>query len=253
MSTRLVILAAGFANTLPPQTLTRPKALVSVAGRTILDRLLDSLLPIGDLEEAWIVSNRRFAPQFREWARRRKGGLRTTVVDDGSTGPGEALGALGDLRLALERCGCDGDLVVAAGDNLFSQTLEDFGDRCRRVASPVLAVYDVGRLESARQYSAVHTDMDGRITSFVEKPKAPDTTLIGIGLYYYPAGVLPMIAGHLATRAPGGKPGELVQWLYPRLPVHTWTLPGIWFDIGSPETLDEAGRILGGAPFGQGA
>jgi glucose-1-phosphate thymidylyltransferase len=41
------------------------------------------------------------------------------------------------------------------------------------------------------------------------------------------------------------QPGRLVQWLYPRLPFYTWTVPGIWYDIGSKETLEEANRIFG--------
>ena len=39
-------------------------------------------------------------------------------------------------------------------------------------------------------------------------------------------------------------PGRFVQWLYPRTPVYTWRVPGLWFDIGSKETLEEANEIL---------
>ena len=245
---RLVILAAGFANSLPPQTLTRPKSLVPVAERTLLDRLIDNLLPIGALKDIWVVSNRRFAPQFESWAREREAGdgPPIRVLDDGSSSETEALGALGDLRLVLDRCGTGEDLVVAADDNLLSQSLETFGDYCREVRAPVLAVYDVGRLEDARRYSAVHIDMENRITSFVEKPQAPDTTLIGIALYYYPQALLPRIAALLEASDPKGRLGELVQWLYPRQEVYTWAIPGIWFDIDSPEILDEADRIFRG-------
>ena len=41
------------------------------------------------------------------------------------------------------------------------------------------------------------------------------------------------------------QPGRLVQWLYPQTPVMTWSVPGIWYDIGSKETLEEANRIFG--------
>ena len=36
----------------------------------------------------------------------------------------------------------------------------------------------------------------------------------------------------------------MIQWLYPRTPVHTWTLPGLWYDIGSKETLEEANYVF---------
>ncbi|MGZ5483086.1 MAG: hypothetical protein ACXWID_14010, partial [Pyrinomonadaceae bacterium] len=38
--------------------------------------------------------------------------------------------------------------------------------------------------------------------------------------------------------------GLLIQWLYPRTPVYVWRVPGVWFDIGSKETLEEANGIF---------
>jgi len=40
------------------------------------------------------------------------------------------------------------------------------------------------------------------------------------------------------------QPGRLVQWLYPRTPFYTWRVPGIWFDIGSRESLEQANTIF---------
>ena len=40
------------------------------------------------------------------------------------------------------------------------------------------------------------------------------------------------------------QPGRLVQWLYRRTAVYTWRVPGIWFDIGSKESLAEANKIF---------
>jgi glucose-1-phosphate thymidylyltransferase len=41
--------------------------------------------------------------------------------------------------------------------------------------------------------------------------------------------------------------------MYQRTPFYTWRVPGLWFDIGSKETLDEANRIFGElkAPVGR--
>ncbi|MBS0661026.1 MAG: nucleotidyltransferase family protein, partial [Verrucomicrobia bacterium] len=33
-------------------------------------------------------------------------------------------------------------------------------------------------------------------------------------------------------------------WLYPRVPVKTWSVPGTWFDVGSKETLEEADQLF---------
>jgi glucose-1-phosphate thymidylyltransferase len=87
-------------------------------------------------------------------------------------------------------------------------------------------------------------DDAGRLTSFVEKPPHPTSTLIGIALYYYPKATLPMIGQYIAEGNNPDQPGRLIQWLYSRVPVLTWSVPGIWYDIGSKETLEEANRIF---------
>jgi glucose-1-phosphate thymidylyltransferase len=91
----------------------------------------------------------------------------------------------------------------------------------------------------------VAVDGAGRVSSFVEKPEKPASTLIGIALYYYPKAMLPLIEQYVAEGNNPDQPGRLVQWLYPRTPVFTWQVPGLWYDIGSKETLEEANRIFG--------
>ena len=140
----------------------------------------------------------------------------------------------------------DDDIIVVAGDNLFSRSLQGFGKFCRGKNAPVLAVYDVGNLEQIKQYNAITLDGDGRITFFEEKPRNPTSTVTGIALYFYPRAVVPLIRQYIGEGNNPDQPGRLVQWLYPRTPVYTWTVPGIWYDIGSKETLEEANRIFAG-------
>ena len=40
------------------------------------------------------------------------------------------------------------------------------------------------------------------------------------------------------------QPGRLIGWLYRRTPVYAWRVPGLWFDIGTPETLAEAEQLF---------
>ena len=108
----------------------------------------------------------------------------------------------------------------------------------------MLAVYDVGDLEEVKKYNSITLAADGRISFFEEKPKNPTSTLTGIALYYYPRAVLPLIRQYIAEGNNPDQPGRLIQWLYPRVPVYTWPVPGLWFDIGSKETLEEANRIF---------
>ncbi len=243
---KLIVLAAGYATRLYPLTLDRPKALLPVAGRPMVEHVLDRVAAIEELDGLYLVTNAKFARHFRDWAAgyRPSRPLDVAIVDDGTTDDATRLGAIGDLELVVSREGVDDDVVVVAGDNLFTESLEDFGRFGREQDAPVLAVYDVGTLDAIRSYSAIETDESGRITSFEEKPAAPRSTLAGIALYFYPRSALPLVRRYLEEGNNPDQPGRLIEWLYTRTPVYTWRVPGVWLDIGSEETLREADRVL---------
>jgi glucose-1-phosphate thymidylyltransferase len=244
---KIIILAAGYATRLYPLTLTRPKPLLPVAGKPMIDHVLDNLVPIGGIDQIYIVTNAKFASQFEKWSedyRTHKTPLKFTIVNDRSTDDTNKLGAIGDLHLVLSREKVDDDIIVVAGDNLFSQSLEDFGKFAREKNAPVLAVYDVGNLEEIKKYNSITIDAQGKITFFEEKPRNPASTLTGIALYYYPRASVPMIRKYIAEGNNPDQPGRLIQWLYPRQPVYTWRVPGLWYDIGSKESLEEANRVF---------
>jgi glucose-1-phosphate thymidylyltransferase len=244
---KVIILAAGYATRLYPLTLTQPKPLLPVAGKPMVEHVLDNLAPISGINRVYVVTNAKFAGHFQKWAdhyRATKSKLNFTVVNDGSTDDTNKLGAIGDINYVLKTQNVDDDLIIVAGDNLFSDKLGEFGKFCREKNAPVLALYDVGNLDEIKKYNAISTDAAGRITFFEEKPKNPVSTLTGIALYFYPKNTLALIKQYIAEGNNPDQPGRLVQWFYTRTSVFTWRVPGIWFDIGSKETLEEANQIF---------
>lgn len=244
---KLIILGAGYATRLYPLTLDRPKPLLTVAGKPMIEHVLDNLATVGDIDHVYVVTNAKFAGHFQQWSesyRADRGTADFTIVNDLSTDDSNKLGAIGDLHLVLTRERIDDDIIVVAGDNLFSHSLEEFGKFCREKNVPVMAVYDVGDLEEIKKYNAIEVDGDGRITFFEEKPARPQSTLTGIALYFYPKSALPLIHQYVEEGNNPDQPGRLVQWMYERTPFHTWRVPGIWYDVGSKETLEEANRIF---------
>jgi glucose-1-phosphate thymidylyltransferase len=214
----------------------------------MVEHVIDNLAPIGGIDRIYVVTNAKFAEQFQTWSdnyRATKSKLNFTIVNDGSTDDTNKLGAIGDINYVINSQNVDDDIIVVAGDNLFNQPLSDFGKFCREKNAPALAVYDVGNLEEIKKYNSISTDDDGRITFFEEKPKNPTSTLTGIALYFYPKATVPLIKQYIAEGNNPDQPGRFVQWLYPRSPVYTWKVPGLWFDIGSKETLEEANQIFG--------
>jgi len=242
---KALILAAGYATRLYPLTLDRPKALLPVGGKPMLDHLMEQLEQVEGLDEVYVVTNSKFAEAFREWAAARSG-LPLRIIDDGTVDDDSKLGAIGDLDLTIREAELDDDLIVLAGDNLFSESIAPFPVFALRKGGPALGVYDVGDLDTIRRYSVIELDDDDRVTRLEEKPERPRSTLAGIALYFYPRSALRYVREYLEDGNNPDQPGRLVQWLYPRTAVYGWRVPGRWFDVGSKETLAEADRAFTG-------
>jgi len=243
----VLILAAGYATRLYPLTLNKAKALLEIAGQPMIAWVMDNLRGIKEIETVYIVTNSKFASDFEKWAKEyqdKNPEFHFKVINDGSTSDEDKLGAIGDINLVLTREQLtDKDLLVVAGDNLFSDSLAGFVEQARECEAAV-AVYDVGKLEEVRKYSNVQVDSKGVITHFEEKPQKPSNTLTAIALYYFAAPVLSLFTTYIAAGNNPDQPGRFIQWLYTRKPVKTVLITGEWFDVGSKETLEEANRVF---------
>jgi len=243
----VLILAAGYATRLYPLTLTRAKPLLDVAGKPMIEWVLDNLAPVPDIGTVYVVTNNKFAKDFQTWGeqyQQRHGKFQIKIVNDGSMDDSDKLGAIGDINLVLGRENlAKDDLIVVAGDNLFSEPLTEFA-AATHGSEAMLATYDVGDLEAIKKYSAITTDADGVITAFEEKPADPKSTLTGIALYYFARATVPLFATYIAEGNNPDQPGRFIQWLYQRKPVRTHQIRGTWFDIGSKETLEKADQIF---------
>src|SRR4029077_6440723 len=128
----VLILAAGYATRLYPLTLNKAKPLLEVAGKPMIEWVLDNLAPVPDLETIYIVTNNKFSQDFQDWAtnyQSRHPKMKFKIINDGSTSDSDKLGAIGDINFVIAREALvDQDLLVVAGDNLFSQPLTAFVD-----------------------------------------------------------------------------------------------------------------------------
>lgn len=243
----VLILAAGYATRLYPVTENKAKPLLEVAGKPMIEWVLDNLAPVPDLRTVYVVTNDKFARDFQAWAdeyAKSQPKLTFKIVNDGSRSDSDKLGAIGDIRLVLTREELtDESLIVVAGDNLFSEPLTDFVAAAQGSAA-TLATYDVGDLEAMKKYSAIQIDAQGVITHFEEKPAKPETTLTGIALYYFAPETLELFTTYIAAGNNPDQPGRFIQWLHTRRPVKTFQIKGTWFDIGSKESLEEANKVF---------
>jgi glucose-1-phosphate thymidylyltransferase len=240
-----LILAAGYATRLYPLTLNQSKCLLKLAGKPMIDYVVEKLVPLKEIDKIYIVSNDKFNSHFQEWLASRNEAYRNVeIVNDGSTGESNKLGAIGDIVYVISQKKIDSDLLVIAGDNFLTDTLEGFVNFAREKNAPVLAVYDLNSLKDVSKYSSVIVDSQGRIVEFEEKPKTPRSSKIGIALYYYPKNILPLFEKYKQEGNQCDQPGRFIQWLYRRETVYAKEIGGVWFDIGDNEVLQKAERYI---------
>jgi glucose-1-phosphate thymidylyltransferase len=247
---KAVILAAGYATRLRPLTENVPKHLLEVGDRPMLDWVLDRVREVEEVDGIHLVTNSRFAPAFAEWAEPH----RVSVHDDGTSSNEDRLGAVGDLRLVIERAALENDeLMVLAGDNLFEFSLPRFAEWWRAKPQPASAVplHDVGDRELARQYGIADTDGDDRVVRFVEKPSDPPSTLASTLVYLLPPPHARLVTTYLDEGQSPDNAGSFLGWLAARKPVYGYRFEGPWYDIGDHQQLLEADnrlRRLAGLP-----
>lgn len=232
----VLILAAGYATRLYPLTLNRAKPLLKVGGRHIIDYIIDNVNKISGLKRINVVCNNKFSGDFIRWAENSSSRAPIKILNDKSEEDGGKLGAIGDIRLSVDKFRIKNDLLVIGGDNLFDLDLADFVSFAKS-RGPAICLYDVGSKELAAKYAAVTLDKEYKIVKFEEKPPKPETTLISMCVYYYPGNLLPMITDYLDAGGNPDAPGFFNQWLYKKTEVYGYVFDGKWFDIGDNESL----------------
>ena len=234
---KALLLAAGYATRLRPLTDEIAKPLLPVAERPMVDWILDRIDESGEIDGVDVVTNAVYAPAFERWAE----GRGITVHDDGTSSNETRLGALGDIRLAVEQGGLGGDgLLVIASDNLFEFSLADYIAFWRSKGGSALAVHQLADPGLASLYGVIELDGDDRVIGMEEKPEHPRTDLVSTATYLFSAEHLGLLERYLADGNPPDPPGRFLMWLAEREPVYGFRFAESWLDIGDPTQLLEA-------------
>lgn len=238
---KCLILAAGYATRLYPLTENFPKPLLEVAGKPILDWLIDDMEKTGLVDEYIIISNHKFAHIFEEWAEKND---KIRVLDDGTTSNENRLGAVRDIQFAIEQLQLDDDLLVMAGDNLLDFSLEGFVRYAKeKNASCVMSYYvsDKARLQKS---GVALLDADRRILSMEEKPAEPKSNWCIPAFYCYTREDSKLIQKGIESGCAVDAPGSFISWLCGQTAVYAWEMPGKRYDIGNLESYEEVKKTF---------
>ncbi len=241
---KAIIIAAGYATRLYPLTLNKPKALLPIAGKPILDYIVEEIETIDAIDELVVVSNTKFFPNFEEWKNGYKGRLNLSVLDDHTTDDSNKLGAVGDISYAIDTLNISDDVLIMAGDNIFTFKLKDYYNAFTVQNKDMVLVKEMESDEDLKRMANVIVNSESIVTDMVEKPPVPVSKLAAFAAYIYKKDTVPMIKRYLEEGNNPDAPGFFPSWLHKIKPVYAYTFEGECYDIGTPSSYEEVNKIF---------
>lgn len=240
---KVLILAAGYATRLYPLTKEYPKPLLKVGNRPLIDYILDKCIQIKNCDEIIVVTNSKFFPKFKKWAKALNFKTRISLVDDFTKTHSARRGAIGDMHFVIQKNHLKDDLLVIGGDNLFDGGLESFLDfvKVKKSNSIVIGAYNIRNKKEASKYGVIKLDKNNRIIDFKEKPKIPNSAIVAMCLYFFPKKKLGLLNDYLSIKDNlHDATGFYIDWLRKREVIFGYVFGGRWFDIGDTSFYNKA-------------
>lgn len=229
---QVIIPLAGKGTRLRPHTHLVPKPMLKVAGRPVMDWVMDRLHGLNVTELVFITGHLK--EQVEAYSSTRYGYAARYIeqkVQDGTAG-----------AINLARPYVTGPVLIIFVDTVFEADLTLIN---RTDADGIIWAKEV---EDYQRFGVVVTDADGYMTRIVEKPKEPISRLANIGLYYIKA-VESLWQGIDHVLAAPANKGEYYltdafQFMIERGKRILTAEVGGWYDCGKLDTLLETNEIL---------
>ncbi len=231
---KVIMPMAGKGTRLLPLTQRVPKPLVNVAGRPVMDYVMDALRRAGQLEELIIITG-HLKEKVEAYVRKNYDiparFIEQKVLD----------GTAGAVNLA--RPYVDGPVIVIFVDTLFDADLSIVKTTS---ADGIIWTKEV---EDYQRFGVVVTDKQGYMTKIVEKPSTPISRRANIGLQYVKDWRTLFDGIEHVLKSPPGKGGEFYltdafQYMVDQGKKLLVSEVGGWYDCGKVDTLLETNQHL---------
>ncbi|MBN2457718.1 nucleotidyltransferase family protein [Candidatus Woesearchaeota archaeon] len=240
---KAIILAAGYGTRLYPLTFDRPKPLLPIGGKPMIDYIIKKIDEIEDVDTIYVVTNDRYYERFVEWNRNSETRADIMIINDHTKTNEERLGAVGDMELVISSEKIDDDLVVIAGDNLFEFSLVRLNELFSEKGSSVMALCDLGDpAKLARKFGTAVIDEDCLVIDFEEKPEKPKSSLCATVCYILKRSDLLMLSRFINSKDRPDNIGEIIRFLITKTKVYGFPFKESWVDIGGKKEYEEANK-----------
>ncbi len=234
---KVVIPMAGLGTRLRPHTWSKPKQLVSVAGKPVLDHVLNMLSTLPDPDNIELINIVGYlGEQIEDHMRKCYPNIKSHfVLQENPRGQSHAI--------YLARQHLTGPMMVVFADTLIETNLSNLLDEKSDAIAWVKPVPD------PRRFGVAVVDQDNRVTKLIEKPKELSNNLAVVGFYYFRSSEDLIAAIEEQMEQDVQLKGEyfLVDAINIMLEKGTSMRTekvGVWLDAGTPDALLETNRYL---------
>jgi glucose-1-phosphate thymidylyltransferase len=174
---KIIIPMAGWGSRLRPHTLTIPKPMVPIAGKPIVQRLVEGLAESIDekIEEINFIIREEFGTATEQKLREVAASLNTKCIISYQDSPEGTAHAIYCAKESL-----NGNVIVAFADTLFKTTF--------KIDASKDGVIWVNKVADPKAFGVVKLNANNTITDFIEKPQTFVSNLAIIGIYYFKDG-----------------------------------------------------------------
>jgi glucose-1-phosphate thymidylyltransferase len=167
---KVIIPLAGKGTRLRPHTHTVPKPMLKVAGKPVIDYVLDDVRTLGNVDEVIYITG-HLKGAVEQHARTKYSDMKAQFIEqkvqDGTAG-----------AVALAKPFIDAPVLIIFVDTIFDADLTTIA------TSNDDGIIWTKEVEDYQRFGVVVTDASGHMTKIIEKPSTPVSKRANIGLYY---------------------------------------------------------------------
>ena len=244
-----VLLCAGYATRMYPLTVDFPKPLLPVAGKPVIDYLVEQIIDLHEVTHIHVVTNAKFIEHFNAWQMKWRSETASKKIaldihNDGSTDHANRLGAAADLRFVFKQIAEPSKVLVSGGDNIFRFRLEPlWRDFLKGQRHYVIALPETNE-NRLMKTGVLALSKENRVLRLHEKPKHPASKWFCPPLYFLQPTAWPKLDEFLRTSKRNDAPGYFIDFLSRKEKVYAFKLNASRLDIGSIDSYHEAQEAL---------